>query len=289
MKKKSLLFAAILFFSKAMAQQEQQVYDDFEGNQWHYFAHSNGELDSTFINPDQLGDNPSERCARYLRSDTVPYDVIHMFLYNVLADVTNYIPANGAPPKIKMKVMTDAPIGTPIDLQLGLQDDDNYPTGVHSHFQAFTTVQNAWEELEFNFLEVPQGSMVPPNMVDRISIFFNPMALFTGHTFYFDDITGPEFIDASIVGYNETDISMKIYPNPASVFANIQYSIKKQENIQISLFDIAGNKIYDLEKGAKAAGSHLFTVDVSALPSGFYLYQISAGGAAKTGKLAVMH
>jgi hypothetical protein len=89
-----------------------------------------------------------------------------------------------------MKVLTDAPVGTLIEIQLGKTTGPAYPDGTHSQYQARTTVSGSWEELEFTFSQVPKGSQTTDREVNQMTLLFMPNSNKVA-TFYFDDLTGP--------------------------------------------------------------------------------------------------
>lgn len=64
------------------------------------------------------------------------------------------------------------------------------------------------------------------------------------------------------------------YPNPFNPTTNIQFSLQKIAPITLTVFDVNGKKITELEKGVKNSGFHLIKFDGSNLPSGIYFYQL---------------
>ncbi len=116
-----------------------------------------------------------------------------MNLSGKLSGLTDYATYIGVPPTISMKVYTTAPVGTPIEIQLGKSGKISYPEGTHSQYQAKTTVRNAWEVVKFKFSEIPKGSKTSVEDVDQITILFNPNTL-TSDKYYFDEITGPVLV-----------------------------------------------------------------------------------------------
>lgn len=77
------------------------------------------------------------------------------------------------------------------------------------------------------------------------------------------------------------------YPNPAKDNTAINYSLKENSNVQLSLFDIVGKNILELNQGIQSSGNHNLNLDVSSLSSGIYFYTISAGNSKMTGKISV--
>jgi len=167
------------------------IYVDFEGNKLLYYGERSGILDTAFKNPLPNVVNNSATCALYIRNSTRKFDNLKMKLQGNPADVSVYATYLGEPPKLRLKIKTDAPAGTLVEILLGSQRGNNdYPAGTHSQYQAYTTISNNWEQLEFKFSQIPQGSETPANQVDQITLLFNPNSS-TSHTYCFDDLMGP--------------------------------------------------------------------------------------------------
>jgi hypothetical protein len=189
---KSILSFAVLLLGICSAAPAQQNYLD-PGSRYRKFGPRNGTLDSVSVNPSASKVNSSHEVVKYDRSNSVAYDNIKIYPVRKLADVSPYCGAN--PPKIRMKLYTTAPKGTRVEIQLGKKGDDNYPSGVHSTYQAVTTAQNQWEELTFSFAELPGGSQVAPTDVDKITVLFSPDSK-SSDSYYFDDLIGPPMVEA---------------------------------------------------------------------------------------------
>ena len=78
------------------------------------------------------------------------------------------------------------------------------------------------------------------------------------------------------------------YPNPFNPVTTINYSIPKEENVVLKLFDNLGREIKTLLNEYKNAGSYSIEFNASNLPSGVYYYQIQAGNFLKTRKLILI-
>lgn len=186
----AILFLASLFQISAMFGQSQ-VYDNFEGTKVLSYGSKNGVLDTVVKNPAPNKVNNSAKCALYIRNSGKKFDNIKMNFAGKLTGVSEYATYLGVPPKIKMKIYTNAPVGTLVEFLLGNRLGNNaYPEGTNSQFQAYTTTSNAWEELEFKFAQIPEGSQTSFNQIDQITLLFSPNSA-SSDTYYFDDITGP--------------------------------------------------------------------------------------------------
>jgi hypothetical protein len=184
-----LLCFGLFSFSGVKAQ--GVVYDNFEGVKVVYYHEKGGVLDTLAKNP-AVGDvNKSAKCGLYVRNSSRKFDNIKMGLAHNLLDVEKYATYVGIPPRFKMKVYTSAPAGTLVEILLGSRKGNNdYPSGTHSQYQAYTKVSNQWHELEFLFSQIPQGSETSASQIDQLVLLFNPNSS-TSDSYYFDDLTGP--------------------------------------------------------------------------------------------------
>ncbi|HMQ70442.1 MAG TPA: T9SS type A sorting domain-containing protein, partial [Ignavibacteria bacterium] len=71
------------------------------------------------------------------------------------------------------------------------------------------------------------------------------------------------------------------YPNPFNPVTTINFSIPKQGNVKLEVYDVTGKKVKTLINGLRAAGN--YTINFSAteggsnLSSGVYFYRIESG------------
>ncbi|HEY0030006.1 MAG TPA: hypothetical protein VGC65_04555 [Bacteroidia bacterium] len=192
-----LLFSFIVIQTGSIP--EPQVYDNFEGIKFLQYGTKNPTLDTVSKNPAPNKINSTGKCAKYTRNATKKFDNIKMSFVSKIMDVSPYATYVGVPPKIKIKIYTNAPVGTLVEILLGSKGrNSEYPEGTNSQYQAHTTVQNEWEELEFKFAQIPEGSKTSTMEVDQLTLLFNPNSA-TSDTYYFDEITGPA-LDKLAVG-----------------------------------------------------------------------------------------
>jgi hypothetical protein len=198
-------FAALLTTAINCSASAQQVYDNLEGTKVIYYAWKNGVIDTTVRNPAPNSVNNSSKCVKYIRNRAQKFDNIKMPLNGILADVSPYATYKGVPPKLKMKIYTTAPVGTMVEILLGNKSLNNtFPAGTHSQYQAHTTVSGEWEELEFKFAQIPEGSQIQATNVDEVTLLFNPNSN-TSDTYYFDEITGPSLATEKAETINKKD------------------------------------------------------------------------------------
>lgn len=196
--KKGIMLFSIFLFQQTAVVAQNQLYDNFEGSKFLNYGSKNGVLDTLAKNPEPNSVNKSPHCAMYIRNSGKKFDNIKMNFSGNLSDlsVNQYSTYIGIPPKLKMKIYTTAPVGTLVEFLLGNRNGNNsYPEGTNSQYQAYTTVTNTWEELEFKFAQIPEGSATSAKQIDQITLLFSPNSS-SSDTYFFDDITGPSIVDA---------------------------------------------------------------------------------------------
>lgn len=108
-----------------------------------------------------------------------------------------------------------------------------------------------------------------------------------GNSIYLDDInmTGVLGItDQSLDGAN-----VSIYPNPASQTATLSYSLKKKGDVKITLVDVLGKQIMQVNNVAQAEGDYSFEISKQALDlkNGVYFVKFSVDNSTITKKLVI--
>ncbi len=81
---------------------------------------------------------------------------------------------------------------------------------------------------------------------------------------------------------------MQNYPNPFNPTTTIQYKIFAESEVKIEVTDTLGQKIIILFEGVKSAGTHDIQFNASALPSGVYIYSITANGKTLSKKMELI-
>ena len=163
---------------------------------------------------------------------------------------------------------SNAPTGLPIRLKI---ENSNDPTQ-SVETEAFNSVVNAWETLEFNFSNEAEGTAAlnPDYPFDKASVFFNFGSPGSGSDtdgngviYYFDNVS---FGSTLSIEENLSE-NYKVYPNPFKSMLNI-HGIEGGEKIYIH--DILGKEIF---KGIETE-----TINLEDLDKGNYFLVISKDG-----------
>ncbi|MAP99884.1 MAG: hypothetical protein CMC51_03635 [Flavobacteriaceae bacterium] len=163
---------------------------------------------------------------------------------------------------------SNAPTGLPIRLKI---ENSNDPTQ-SVETEAFNSVVNAWETLEFNFSNEAEGTAAlnPDYPFDKASVFFNFGSPGSGSDtdgngviYYFDNVS---FGSTLSIEENLSE-NYKVYPNPFKSILNI-HGIEGGEKIYIH--DILGKEIF------KGIGTE--TINLEDLDKGNYFLVISKDG-----------
>lgn len=78
-----------------------------------------------------------------------------------------------------------------------------------------------------------------------------------------------------------------IYPNPASTFAQLTFTLTEATNINASLVNVMGQKVAAINGGNFAPGTHTVNLDINGLAAGVYFVNLNTGNSVVTEKLIV--
>ena len=67
------------------------------------------------------------------------------------------------------------------------------------------------------------------------------------------------------------------YPNPFNPTTNISFNLPVNSNVSLDIYNLVGEKVKEVYKGALEAGSHAYEVNGSDLSSGIYVYRLIVG------------
>lgn len=93
-------------------------------------------------------------------------------------------------------------------------------------------------------------------------------------TFLYGDITE---VPVGVEGLPTVYALAQNYPNPFNPSTTIKFQIPNTEMVTMNIFDLKGHKVAELFNTQMDAGFYNVTFDASALPSGMYIYRLTAG------------
>ena len=106
------------------------------------------------------------------------------------------------------------------------------------------------------------------------------------YTYY--DIVAP-----GVVSVDERNIVNNYYlyqnfPNPFNPSTTIKFTIAARSHVTLKVFDVLGREVETLVDEVKEAGQYTVKFNGKDLPSGMYLYTLSAGNFSKTNKMLLI-
>ena len=78
------------------------------------------------------------------------------------------------------------------------------------------------------------------------------------------------------------------YPNPFNAQTTIRFDLDKAERVELSIFNIWGQKVATILNEEKTAGTHQVHFDAADLTSGIYYYRLSAGGQSRAARMLLI-
>ncbi len=107
------------------------------------------------------------------------------------------------------------------------------------------------------------------------------------NSIYIDDINMTGVLGITDQTLNEANVS--IYPNPTGQTATLSYTLNKKGDVKISLVDVLGKKIMEVNNLSQVEGHYTFEISKQALDlqNGVYFVKFSIDNAAVTKKLVI--
>ena len=78
-------------------------------------------------------------------------------------------------------------------------------------------------------------------------------------------------------------------PNPFCSITTINYYLKQESHVQLSVYDITGQKIRTLLNKKQSAGKQTVRFDGSDLPNGIYICTLEVGDITQSTKMLLLH
>jgi hypothetical protein len=98
-------------------------------------------------------------------------------------------------------------------------------------------------------------------------------------------LTGVELVNNQLPeGYSLS----QNYPNPFNPATKIQFSVPKQSNVELKVYNMLGQEVATLIATTMAPGTYSVDFDASKLASGAYVYRLKAGEFISSNKMLLM-
>ncbi|MCK4396148.1 T9SS type A sorting domain-containing protein [candidate division WOR-3 bacterium] len=81
---------------------------------------------------------------------------------------------------------------------------------------------------------------------------------------------------------------VSLAPNPSRNLAKLSYTLKKEGNVKISLYDVTGRSVDNLVNEAKTAGKHTITIDTKNRTTGIYFLKVETPEATYTKQMTII-
>jgi len=78
------------------------------------------------------------------------------------------------------------------------------------------------------------------------------------------------------------------YPNPFNSSTVIKFELTKESPVNLSIYDISGRRVGEIDLGILPAGTHRVIWDGQSLSSGIYFCKLKAGTSEQTRKMLLV-
>ncbi len=78
------------------------------------------------------------------------------------------------------------------------------------------------------------------------------------------------------------------HPNPFNPATTIRYALPEAAEVRLTVYDALGREVKRLVDGLRVAGEHEVVFEGQGLPSGVYMYRLTAGGVTQTRRMVLM-
>jgi len=76
-----------------------------------------------------------------------------------------------------------------------------------------------------------------------------------------------------------------VYPNPASEVLTIKYEVASSGDVELSLYNLAGQRILESDQPSVPTGTQTIALNISNLPAGVYVYTLREGRGVVSGRI----
>lgn len=80
---------------------------------------------------------------------------------------------------------------------------------------------------------------------------------------------------------------LEVFPNPVSSEARLYFSLSEKTMVDLSVLEVSGRRVMQLEKGILPSGEHRLTLDGNRLEAGIYIVRLEAGDRTSMKKIII--
>jgi hypothetical protein len=95
---------------------------------------------------------------------------------------------------------------------------------------------------------------------------------------------GSDPVVLSVEDYNAIS-GLSVSPNPALTNTNINFNLSEASDVTISVYNLMGQEIMTVNNGTQSAGNHSYSLDMTSMPAGNYVYHVVAGNSVTSGNI----
>ena len=82
-------------------------------------------------------------------------------------------------------------------------------------------------------------------------------------------------------------VYFEMYPNPTNNVTNLAFNLNQEQDVNVAVFNMLGEKVYSVDNGKMSAGQHIITLDGSTLQSGVYLVRFTTDNVTTVKRLVI--
>lgn len=178
----------------------------------------------------------------------------------------------------------------PDSLQIWITTVKSPTGGTRTRIATITSLPqpiNVWQYKTFD-LSSFNGQLVYVGFRYYMNVTLNGIMVNIDEVFV-GNLSGPPVGTPTVNGNVPATYSLKQnYPNPFNPVTSIEFDLPKNEFVKLSVYNTIGQEVSVLVNNTLNAGSHKVNFDASNLPSGIYIYKITAGDFTMTRRMSLV-
>ena len=164
--------------------------------------------------------------------------------------------------------------------------DFNVPTGMKVEFHDYQTGYSAVIDENFSY---SFDLNAPAQKRTATALLAGPIEAQSTETGRFGIVIDPAIINSNEEVATPQAFSLEQnYPNPFNPSTTIEYSVDKAGAVNLSVYNLMGQKVAELVNEAKSAGSYKVQWNAAGAASGMYYYRLDANGVSITRKMTLI-